>query len=130
MTDIPTDLGYIATHQWTRRENNETVAVGITDFAQDSLGDIVYVDLPEVGSTVTANQVAGIVESVKTASDVYSPVSGTVVAINQALEDDPEIINSEPYTDGWFFKVKLSNPAELDALLNAQAYGQVCEDED
>lgn len=129
MSAIPTNLKYAASHEWARDEGDGTVTVGISDHAQDSLGDVVYVELPEIGATVSAGEEAGVVESVKAASDIYTPVSGEVVAINEALEDAPETINGSPYDDGWFFKVKMSDPAELEGLLSAEAYGAVADED-
>jgi glycine cleavage system H protein len=129
MSAIPTNLKYAASHEWARDEGDGTVTVGISDHAQDSLGDVVYVELPEIGATVSAGEEAGVVESVKAASDIYTPVSGEVVAINEALEDAPETINGSPYDDGWFFKVKMSDPAELEGLLSAEAYGSVADED-
>lgn len=129
MVDIPKELGYRETHEWVRNEGDGTVTVGITDYAQDSLGDIVYVELPELGDELDLGQEAGVVESVKAASDVFAPLTGTVIAINEALEDTPEIINASPYGDGWFYRLRLADPAELDDLLDAQAYLDVVEEE-
>ena len=129
MSATPSNLKYASTHEWARDEGDGTVTVGISDHAQDSLGDVVYVELPEVGLTVAAGEEAGVVESVKAASDIYSPVSGEVVAINPALEDAPETINASPYDDGWFFKVKMSDAAELNDLLDAEGYEAVAEEE-
>lgn len=129
MVDIPKELGYRETHEWVRNEGDGTVTVGITDYAQDSLGDIVYVELPELGDELDLGQDAGVVESVKAASDVFAPLTGTVIAINEALEDTPEIINASPYGDGWFYRLRLADPAELDDLLDAQAYLEVVEEE-
>ncbi|MEC9154895.1 MAG: glycine cleavage system protein GcvH, partial [Pseudomonadota bacterium] len=103
MSDIPSDLKYAATHEWARLEEDGTVTVGISDHAQDALGDVVYVELPELEQVIAAGDEAGVVESVKAASDVYAPISGTICAINEALEDAPETVNSDAYTDGWFF---------------------------
>ncbi|MGE3395259.1 MAG: glycine cleavage system protein GcvH, partial [Steroidobacteraceae bacterium] len=114
---------------WVRNEGDGTVTVGITDYAQDSLGDIVYVELPELGDELDLGQEAGVVESVKAASDVFAPLTGTVIAINEALEDAPEIINASPYGDGWFYRLRLADPAELDDLLDAQGYLDVVEEE-
>lgn len=122
MSEIPSDLKYASTHEWARDEGDGTVTVGITDHAQDALGDVVYVELPEVGSTVTAGDEAGVVESVKAASDIYAPVSGEVVAVNDVLENKPETINDSPYDDGWFYKIKMSDPEELEDLLDADGY--------
>lgn len=130
MSDIPTDCKYAATHEWARLEEDGTVTVGISDFAQNSLGDVVYVELPEQGQDVPGGDEAGVVESVKAASDIYAPVSGTVVAINQVLEDEPEKVNQDPYGDGWFFKLKPNDETELAELLDAQAYQEVCDAEE
>jgi glycine cleavage system H protein len=129
MVDTPKELGYRETHEWVRNEGDGTVTVGITDYAQDSLGDIVYVELPELGDELDLGQEAGVVESVKAASDVFAPLTGTVIAINEALEDAPEIINASPYGDGWFYRLRLADPAELDDLLDAQGYLDVVEEE-
>lgn len=122
MSETPSDLKYASTHEWARDEGDGTVTVGITDHAQDALGDVVYVELPEIGTTLTVGDEAGVVESVKAASDIYSPVSGEVIAINDLLENAPETINDSPYDDGWFFKIKLAEPEELDDLMDAEAY--------
>ena len=122
MSNIPADLKYVASHEWLRLEADGTVTVGITEHAQELLGDIVFVELPEVGANLAAEEQAGVVESVKAASDVYAPIAGEVVEINQALVDAPEMANSEPYGAGWFFKVKPANPADLDGLLSAEQY--------
>ena len=111
-------------HEWVDFADADATVVGITVHAQDALGDVVFVDLPEVGKRFAQGDVAGVVESVKAAADVYMPVSGEVVAVNEALRDDPSLANSDPLAAGWFFKVKLSNPAELDALMDAAAYDE------
>lgn len=129
MSETRDDLKYLSSHEWARVEADGTVSIGITDYAQDSLGDVVYVELPEVGSQVTAGQEAGVVESVKAASDIISPVSGDVVAINDVLEEAPETVNESPYDDGWFFKVKPSDTSELDDALDADGYLASIEDE-
>lgn len=129
MSDIPADLKYIETHQWVRVSADGTAVVGITDFAQEQLGDIVYVGLPEVGETVNGGEEAGVAESVKSASDVFSPVTGQVLAINEKLEDEPELVNEDPYGEGWFFKVRLTDEGELDSLLDAAAYGELLADQ-
>lgn len=129
MSTTPSNLKYAASHEWVRDEGDGIVTVGISDHAQESLGDVVYVEQPEVGSSVTGGEEAGVVESVKAASDIYSPVSGEVIAVNELLEDAPETINGSPYDDGWFFKVKISDPSELDGLLDAVAYESMSEDE-
>ena len=130
MSDIPSELRYVGTHEWARLEEDGTVTVGITDHAQDALGDIVFVELPELDADGIAGDEAGVVESVKTASDVYYPISGTVIAINDALEESPEIINTDPYGEGWFYKLKPSDRADLDELLDAEGYAEVCENDD
>lgn len=117
----PSELKYARTHEWARQEDG-LIITGISDHAQDSLGDLVYVEIPEVGSSVTAGTAAGVVESVKTASDIHAPVSGTVVEINPTLEDDPEIINTDPYGKGWIYKIRPDNPGELDTLLSSDDY--------
>ena len=126
MSNIPADLRYVATHEWLRLEDDGSVTVGITDHAQEALGDVVYVELPEVGSELAADQQAGVVESVKAASDIYAPIAGTVLAINQALADSPELVNEDPYAN-WFFSIKPSNPADLDQLLDAAGYAAACQ---
>ncbi|WP_020209913.1 glycine cleavage system protein GcvH [Gilvimarinus chinensis] len=122
MSEIRSELKYLPSHEWARVEEDGTVTIGITDHAQSSLGDVVYVETPEVGASVSAGEEAGVVESVKAASDIYSPVSGEVIAINDALEDEPEQVNSSPFDDGWFFKVKPSDLSELDDALDADGY--------
>ena len=112
-------------HEWVNAADTAAAVVGITVHAQDALGDVVFVDLPEVGKTYTKGEVAGVVESVKAAADVYMPVSGEVVEVNEALRDDPSLANSAPLDAGWFFKVKLSNPAELDGLMDSTAYDEL-----
>ena len=129
MSDIPSDLKYAATHEWARLEDDGTITVGISDHAQDALGDVVYVELPELEQVIAAGDEAGVVESVKAASDVYAPISGTICAINEALEDAPETVNSDAYTDGWFFKMQPADIGELEELLDAEGYGEVCEAE-
>ena len=123
---LPEALKYSASHEWSRLEG-DTLTVGITDFAQDQLGDVVFVELPSVGQTVTAGSAVAVVESVKTASDIYAPVSGEVLEVNSALEDAPETINSAPFEGGWMFKLRVSDTAELDKLLDAGAYQEIAE---
>ena len=127
--DIPDDFRYAPSHEWVRVEDDQ-VTVGISDFAQQSLGDVVYVELPQVGDEVSAGAEACVVESVKAAADVYAPVSGTVVAVNEALEEAPEMVNRDPYGDGWFFKVEPTDLDEMDDLLDADGYEQHCESAD
>jgi glycine cleavage system H protein len=128
MSEIPGELKFLSSHEWARIEDDGTVTVGISDHAQDLLGDIVFVELPEVGKIVAAEGEAAIVESVKAASDVYSPLSGEIIAVNDSLETSPEVINDSPYDDGWFFKIKPDNLDELADLLDAESYADTCED--
>ena len=128
MSDIPGDLKFLSSHEWARVESDGTITIGISDHAQDLLGDIVFVELPEIGQSVDAENDTAIVESVKAASDVYSPLSGEVIEVNSLLEDQPEIINSSPYENGWFFKLTPSDLGELDNLLSPEDYSEVCED--
>ncbi len=129
MSELPSELKYQESHEWVRDEGDGTATVGITDHAQDSLGDVVFVELPEVGTTLHAGDEAGVVESVKAASDIYAPVSGEVIAINESLEDEPESINNSPYGDGWFYKVRLEDAAELDNMLDVDGYRELIEAE-
>ena len=128
MSDIPGDLKFLSSHEWARVEADGIITIGISDHAQDLLGDIVFVELPEVGQSVDAENDTAIVESVKAASDIYSPLSGEVIEVNSLLEDQPEIINSSPYENGWFFKLTPSDLGELDNLLSPEDYSEVCED--
>ncbi len=127
MAQIPAELKYIASHEWIRDEGNGIVTVGITDFAQEALGDVVFIELPEVGTEINKDDAIAVVESVKAASDIYAPVSGEVIEINEALVDTPESANEEPYDGAWFFKVKLSEASEMEALLSADEYKAECE---
>jgi glycine cleavage system H protein len=126
MSDLPKNLKYAATHEWAKLENGNLVRVGITDFAQQELGDLVYVELPEVGRKVKAKEQCAVVESVKTASDLYSPVDGEIVEVNEALSDSPEQINDAPY-ETWIFCVKTEDAAGLNPLMDADAYRQMVE---
>ena len=128
MSDIPGDLKFLSSHEWARVESDGTITIGISDHAQDLLGDIVFVELPEIGQSVDAENDTAIVESVKAASDIYSPLSGEVIEVNSLLEDQPEIINSSQYENGWFFKLTPSDLGELDNLLSPEDYSEVCED--
>ena len=128
MSDIPGDLKFLSSHEWVRVEPDGSVTIGISDHAQDLLGDIVFVELPDTGQSIDAETDAAIVESVKAASDVYSPISGEVTEVNSILEDQPEIINSSPYEDGWFFKMAPSDLGEIEDLLSPEDYSEVCED--
>ncbi|MFL2854934.1 MAG: glycine cleavage system protein GcvH [Pseudohongiellaceae bacterium] len=129
MSDIPDDLRYASTHEWIRINDDGTASVGISDHAQDALGDIVFVELPEPGSSVNAKDEVAVVESVKAASDIYSPVSGEITAVNEALVDAPETVNSSPYENGWFFKMKVGDETELQELMDAHAYSNHCDNE-
>ncbi|HWS90955.1 MAG TPA: glycine cleavage system protein GcvH, partial [Mycobacterium sp.] len=126
MSDIPSDLHYTAEHEWVRRSGDDVARVGITDFAQSALGDVVFVQLPDVGAELTAGQSFGEVESTKSVSDLYAPVSGTVSAVNTELEGSPQLVNSDPYGAGWLLDVQVSDAAELESaissLLDAEAY--------
>jgi glycine cleavage system H protein len=122
MSNTPNTLKYTKSHEWVRRESDGTLTVGITDHAQELLGDLVYVELPQQGAKVDAGKECAVVESVKAASDVYTPISGEVIEINGALGDTPETINRDPYGAGWMFKIRPSSPGEVDALLDADAY--------
>jgi len=130
MSNIPNDLKYAKTHEWVRDEGDGNVTVGISDHAQELLGDLVFVELPEQGAEIKAGDECAVVESVKAASDVYCPMSGEVVAVNEALADAPETINSDPYNDGWMFRLKLLDAGELDGLMDADAYAEHCESEE
>lgn len=131
MQEIPGDLKFLKSHEWARVEDKGTVTVGISDHAQGLLGDLVYVELPSVGDTVKAGNAVAVVESVKAASDVYAPVSGEVVAVNDALPDKPETINEDAYGDGWIFVIKPDNLAEeQEELLDPDAYAELIESED
>lgn len=122
MSELRAELKYLSSHEWARVEDDGTVTIGITDHAQEALGDVVFVECPEVGSTVTMGEEAGVVESVKAASDIFSPVSGEVIAINELLEDAPETVNSSPFDDGWFFKVQPDSLEDLENALDMEAY--------
>ena len=127
MSEIPSDLKYAATHEWVRLEEDGTVTVCISDHAQEELGDVVYVELPDIDAEVNAKDEAGVVESVKAASDIYEPVSGPIIAVNEVLEDAPETVNDSPYDDGWFFKLSPNDATELETLLSADDYRDHCE---
>lgn len=129
MSETPAELRYAASHEWAQLQDG-VVTVGISDFAQDALGDVVYVELPVLDQEVAAGAEIAVVESVKAASDIYAPISGKVVAINDALEDAPERVNQDPYGAGWFFKLEPLDPAELDNLMGADAYQDHCESDE
>ena len=130
MSQTPSELKYASSHEWALLEEDGTVTVGISDHAQEALGDVVFVELPDVGDILAAADEAGVVESVKAASDVYAPLAGEVIAVNALLEDAPETVNSDPYTDGWFYKLKPSDTTELEALLSAEDYAAQCAQEE
>jgi glycine cleavage system H protein len=125
MSSVPSDLRYSKSHEWLKPAADGTALIGITDYAQNSLGDITYVQLPKVGATLAAGQSFGVVESVKAASDLYSPVAGTVIEVNSALDSAPETVNREPYAEGWILKLKLANAADAAAMLDPEAYGKL-----
>ncbi|MEZ2419330.1 glycine cleavage system protein GcvH [Luteibacter sp. RCC_6_2] len=130
MSEIPGDLKFQKSHEWVRVEQDGSVTVGISDHAQAALGDLVYVELPEVGSEVTAGAGVAVVESVKAASDIYAPVSGKVIAVNDALGDKPETINEDAFGEGWIFKLEISDKAELDGLLSPDEYAELAANDD
>jgi glycine cleavage system H protein len=129
VSNFPDDLKYATSHEWARLDDDGVATIGISHHAQDALGDIVFVELPEVGAMVNAKEEVAVVESVKAASDIYCPLSGEVIEINEALVEAPETVNSLPYDNGWFFKVKLNDPAELNELMDAEAYSEHCDGE-
>lgn len=129
MSNVPAELKYSKEHEWLRKEADGSYTVGITEHAQELLGDMVFVDLPEVGKEVAAGDDCAVAESVKAASDIYAPISGEIVAVNDELSDSPELVNSEPYAAGWIFKIKAADEAEVAALLDATAYEALLEDE-
>ncbi len=128
MSESPAELRYRDSHEWVRVQDDGTVVVGISDHEQGELGDMVFVELPEPGMSYDQGEACAVVESVKAASDIYAPVSGEVIEANAALEDTPELVNTDPYVDGWLFKIKLSDPAELEGLHNAEAYASLQDD--
>jgi glycine cleavage system H protein len=130
MSNVPADLKYTESHEWIQENGDGTATVGITDHAQDALGDLVFVELPEMGKQFAAKDACAVVESVKAASDIYCPVSGEIVEVNEVLDGAPETINSDPYGEGWIFRVSLTDAGELDGLLDASGYESVLEDEE
>ena len=128
MSEVRADLHYRESHEWVRDEGDGTVTVGISDHAQDQLGDMVYVELPETGNSFDQGEACAVVESVKAASDAYAPVSGEVIAVNDALEDEPELVNTDPYGEGWMYKMKVADASQLGGLLKADAYEALQED--
>jgi glycine cleavage system H protein len=129
MSNIPADLRYASSHEWVRPDGDGVFTVGISDHAQELLGDMVFVELPDVGAEVGTGDDIAVAESVKAASDVYAPISGEILAVNTDLEDSPELVNSDPYGDGWLFKIKAEDPAEVEGLLDAEAYEGTIDDE-
>ncbi len=125
MSEIPSELLFRESHEWVRDEGDGTVVIGISDHAQAALGDMVFVELPEPGTSYEQGEACAVIESVKAASDAYAPVSGEVIEANGALEDSPELVNSDPYGEGWLFSVKLSDPTQLDGLLSAESYAEL-----
>jgi glycine cleavage system H protein len=128
MSNLPQGLSYVSSHEWIRNEGDGIVTIGVTDFAQEQLGDVVFVELPEVGTELVSEDEFGVIESVKAASDLFAPVSGEVVAVNERLDDDPELVNSDPYGEAWLLQLRLSHPEELEHLLDADAYSELCEE--
>ena len=128
MVKFAEDRYYLETHEWAKLEGDGIVVVGISDHAQEALGDVVFVELPELGIELEAKSEVGVVESVKAASDIYSPVSGVICAINEQLEESPEIVNDSPYDQGWFFKIRASDIEEFASLLPAEKYREICEE--
>ena len=129
MSKFPDDLRYTSSHEWVKVDDDGTVTVGISDHAQQALGDIVFVELPETETQVNARDEVAVVESVKAASDIYAPVGGEIVAVNEKLVDAPETVNSDPYDEGWFFKIQVADDSELDELMDAEAYKEMCDRE-
>jgi glycine cleavage system H protein len=129
MSDLPTDLKYTKTHEWLRAESDGSITVGITEHAQDQLGDMVYVELPDTGRSVSVDEACAVVESVKAASDVYAPIAGEIVAVNEELADSPEKVNQSPYGDGWLLRIKPESANALDSMLDAAAYQAVLDSE-
>ncbi len=125
MSTIPSELKYTKEHEWIRNNGDGTATVGITDFAQGELGDIVFVDISTLNEDVDQDASFGTIEAVKTVSELFMPVSGTIVEVNEALENDPELVNNDPYGEGWLVKVKMSDPSQIEALLDADSYGQI-----
>ena len=129
MSEIPTDLRYTSSHEWVRLEEDGTVTVGITDHAQEALGDLVFVEPPEVGTELSQGDACCVIESVKAASDIYMPINGEIIDTNPALTDEPEIINASAYDDGWIFKIKPADEDDIEQLMDASTYQAECEDE-
>lgn len=130
MSHLPRDLKYASSHEWLRIEGDGTAYVGITDHAQAQMGDLVYIECPEVGTELSAGDEAGVVESVKAASDIYCPIAGEVIAINERLEDTPELVNEDAYGDGWMFQIRFEDASEADGLMSAEEYQEQIDEED
>ena len=130
MSEIPKDLSYAKTHEWIANDGDGTVTIGITEYAQGSLGDLVFVELPEAGTKVSAGDAVAVVESVKAASDIYAPIDGEIVEVNEDLDESPERVNEDPFGQGWLFKMAVNNADDLDGLLDAEAYGEIVEAEE
>ncbi|TNH45469.1 glycine cleavage system protein GcvH [Photorhabdus luminescens] len=130
MSNVPAELRYAESHEWVRAEGNGEYTVGITEHAQELLGDMVFVDLPEVGDEINLGDDCAVVESVKAASDIYAPLSGKIIAVNDALNDSPELVNSEPYNEGWLFRIKAADESELSSLLDAEGYQALLDEEE
>ncbi len=129
MSNVPDDFHYASTHEWIKVDENGVATVGISDHAQEALGDIVFVELPEPGTEIEARAEVAVVESVKAASDIYSPVGGEITEVNEALIDNPQLVNTAPYDDGWIYRMTINDERDLDELLNAEAYAEHCSDE-
>ncbi|TXR53257.1 glycine cleavage system protein GcvH [Reinekea thalattae] len=129
MSNIPADLKYAISHEWLREEAGDVVVIGISDYAQDKLGDVVFVELPEEGAEFNAGDPVAVVESVKAASDIYTPVTGVITEVNSNLEDNPEQVNEDAYEDGWLFKIQMSDPEEVNDLMDADSYADQCSEE-
>jgi len=130
MSNNPPELKYAKTHEWARVEEDGAVTIGITDHAQEALGDVVYIEVPDVGDILAGGDQAGVVESVKAASDIFAPLSGEVIAINGALEEEPELVNADPYNDGWFYRIQPQDLSELESLLSADEYAAACAEDE
>jgi glycine cleavage system H protein len=130
ISDLPKELYYTQTHEWLRMEDDGSVVVGITDHAQSQLGELVFVDVPDVGILVHAADEVAVVESVKAASDVYSPITGKIIAVNEDLEESPGLVNSDPYGDGWLFRIEIQDPDEFNELLDAEGYSAYLEEDE
>lgn len=130
MSEIPGDLKYTRSHEWVRIDDDDLITIGVTDHAQAALGDMVFIETPEIGAELEAEEACAVVESVKAASDIYSPVGGEVIEANASLADTPELVNDEPYGDGWIFQMRVADAGELEGLMDAEGYEAHCEDED